>query len=178
MPAQQGKLVLAIVQGPQLEGTLQVKRSSWSTGLSVTGGGSGVVAHAGSVGLRMVSDRTGLTDELSEALVRRSFVPLHDRGRVLVDVAVMIADGGVALADVDVLRHQAPVLGQVASPATVWRALDEIIPTAGKRIATARARVRRHIWDMLAASPEEIPASKAPAPTWATRSCSMWTPQS
>ena len=100
-----------------------MKRSSWSTGLSVSGDGVGVVAHAGSVGLRLVGDRTGLTGELSKALARRSFVALHDRGRVLVDVAVMIADGGEAIADIDVLGHQAPVLGRVASPATLWRAL-------------------------------------------------------
>ena len=137
-----------------------MKRTSWSAGLSVTGGGSGVVAHAGSVGLRLVGDRTGLTAELSKALARRSFVPLHDRGRVLVDVAVMIADGGEAIADIDVLRHQSPVLGRVASPATVWRALDEITPAAVKRIATARARVRRHVWDLLAASQGGVPASR------------------
>ena len=38
----------------------------------------------------------------------------------------MIADGGEAIADIDVLRHQGEVFGQVASPATCWRALDEI----------------------------------------------------
>jgi len=97
------------------EGTPQVKRSSWSTGLSVTGGGVGVVAHAGSVGLRLVADRTGLTGQLSKALTRRSVVTVHDRGRVLADVAVMIADGGEAIADIEVLRHQEPVLGPVAS---------------------------------------------------------------
>jgi hypothetical protein len=64
---------------------------------------------------------------------------------VLVDVAVMIADGGEAIADIEVVRHQAPVLGSVASPATVWRALDEITPAASKQIASARARVRRHV---------------------------------
>jgi hypothetical protein len=31
------------------------------------------------------------------------------------DVAVMIVDGGEAIADVDVLRHQSPLLGPVAS---------------------------------------------------------------
>lgn len=126
-----------------------MKRSSWSTGLSVTGGGSGVVAHAGSVGLRLVGDRTGLTAQLSKALARRSFTPTHDRGRVLVDVAVMIADGGEAIADIEVLRHQEPVLGSVASQATVWRTLDEITAAQVKRIAVARARTRRHVWALM-----------------------------
>jgi len=160
VPAQQGKLGLATEQVLPLEGTLQVKRSSWSTGLSVAGGGVGVVAHAGSVGLRLVGDRTGLTNELSQALARSSFVPVHDRGRVLVDVAVMIADGGEAIADIDVLRHQAPVLGPVASPATVWRALDEITQGQVTKIAVARARTRRHVWALLAASEGGFPASR------------------
>ncbi len=136
-----------------------MKRSSWSAGLSVTGDGSGVVAHAGSVGLRLLADRTGLTAELSKALARRSFAAVHDRGRVLVDVAVMIADGGEAIADIDVMRHQAQVLGPVASAPTVWRALDEFTGARLKKVATARARVRRHVWTQLAATPAGIPAS-------------------
>lgn len=137
-----------------------MKRSSWSAGLSVTGDGSGVVAHAGGVGLRLVADRTGLTAQLSKALARRSFVPVHDRGRVLADVAVMITDGGEAISDIDVMRHQAQVLGPVASVPTVWRTLDEITPGRLRKIATVRARVRRHVWALLAASPGGIPASK------------------
>jgi hypothetical protein len=136
-----------------------VKRTSWSAGLSVTGDGTGVVAHAGSVGLRMLADRTGLTGEVSKALARRSFTPVHDRGRVLVDVAVMLADGGEAIADIDVLRHQNQVLGSVASAPTVWRTLDELTPAALRKIGTARARVRRHVWSQL---PDGLPASKAP----------------
>jgi hypothetical protein len=99
----------------------------------------GVVAHAGSVALRLLADRTGLTGELSKAMARSSFLPVHDRGRVLADVAVMLADGGEAIADIDVLRHQAGVLGPVASPPTVWRALDEVTGGRLKKIATARA---------------------------------------
>ena len=118
------------------------------------------MAHAGSVGLRLLADRTGLTAEVSRALTRRSFTPVHDRGRVLVDVAVMLADGGEAIADIDVLRHQTQVLGPVASAPTVWRALDELTPAALKRIQTARARVRRHVWSQLAASDAGLPASK------------------
>ena len=84
----------------------------------MTGDGAGVVAPAGSVALRLLADRTGLTGELSKAMARRSLVPVHDRGRVLADVAVMLADGGEAIADLDVLRHQSQVLGAVASPPT------------------------------------------------------------
>jgi Transposase DDE domain group 1 len=76
---------------------------------------------------------------------------------VLVDVAVMLADGGEAIADIDVLRHQAQVLGPVASAPTVWRALDEATPARLRKIDVARARVRRHVWAQL---PDGVPASK------------------
>jgi Transposase DDE domain group 1 len=134
-----------------------VKRTSWSAGLSVTADGTGVVAHAGSVGLRLLADRTGLTSAVSTALARRGCVPQHDRGRVLVEVAVMLADGGEAIADIDVLRHQSQVLGPVASAPTVWRTLAELTPARLTKIDKARARVRGHVWSAL---PSGLPASK------------------
>src|SRR4051794_41880245 len=74
----------------------------------------------------MLADRAGLTGAVSAALARRSRWPVHDRGRVLVDLAVMIADGGEAICDIDVLRHQHEVFGPVASDTTVWRVPAEI----------------------------------------------------
>jgi hypothetical protein len=130
-----------------------VKHTTWSAGLSVSADGTGVVAHAGSIVVRLLADRTRLTRELSKATRRRSFRPVHDRGQVLVDVAVMLADGGEAIGDINVLRHQDQVLGPVASAPTVWRALDELTPAALKRIEVARARVRRHVWAQLPALP-------------------------
>jgi hypothetical protein len=134
-----------------------VKRTAWSAGLSVSGDGTGVVAHAGSAGLRLLADRTGLTGELSIALARRSFVPRHDRGQVLTDVAVMLADGGEAIADIDVLRHQSPLLGSVASAPTVWRTLAGLSTARLGRIDAARARVRRRVWSLL---PHGVPPSR------------------
>jgi hypothetical protein len=124
--------------------------------LSVTGDGTGVVAHAGSVAVRMLADRTGLTDALSSAVARRGFTPGHVRGRVLVDVATMIAAGGEAIADIDTLRHQEQVLGAVASPPTVWRALDELTPAALGRVEQARAKTRAGVWSLI---PDGLPAS-------------------
>ena len=43
----------------------------------------------------------------------------HERGRVLSDVAVMIADGGDAISDVAAPRDQPDLFGQVASTPTV-----------------------------------------------------------
>ena len=61
-------------------------------------------------------------------------------------VATVLVAGGEAIADIETLRHHDGLLGPVASPATVWRALDEITPAALKRIGAARAKVRRHVW--------------------------------
>jgi hypothetical protein len=41
--------------------TFQVNGSAWSRGLVVTGGGAGVVSHAGTILLRQLADGTGLT---------------------------------------------------------------------------------------------------------------------
>ncbi|WP_235735619.1 hypothetical protein [Nocardioides alcanivorans] len=122
-----------------------------------------------------MADRTGLTSELSKAMARRSFIPIHDRGRVLVDGAVMLAYGGEAIADIDALRHQSGVLGPGASPPTVWRALDEVTPARLNKIATARARVRRHVWAQL---PDGVPASRVAGPASAPPWCSMSMPRS
>ena len=134
-----------------------MKRTAWAAGLSVTADGTGVVALAGSAPVRLLADRVGLTDGLSAALARRGFIPVHDRGQVLVDVATVLAAGGEAIGDIDTLRHQA-VWGPVASPATVWRALDEVTPAALARIRKARAKARRRVWELL---PDRVPASAA-----------------
>jgi hypothetical protein len=42
-----------------------------------------VVAHAESVAVRLLADRSGLAKELSKATRGHSLVPVHDRGRAL-----------------------------------------------------------------------------------------------
>nr|WP_223874212.1 transposase [Salinispora vitiensis] len=116
-------------------------------------GGSGVVSHVGAASLRLLADRTGLTEALSAGLARAGRWPMHDRGRVLVDCAMMIADGGEAICDIDVLRHQQEVFGSVASDTTAWRALDEISPTQPRRIAKAHAAARARVWQMFGGPP-------------------------
>ena len=89
--------------------------TAWSRDLTVEVGGHGVVSHTGSAALRLLADRTGLTGALSKALRRRGFTPVHDRGRVLADTAVLIADGGRVMSDLAVLRDQGELFGPVAS---------------------------------------------------------------
>ena len=134
---------------------------AWSKGLEVEVGGHGVVSHAGSAATRMLADRTGLTGALSAALTRRGFAPVHDRGRVLTDLAVAIADGGTTIGEIDILRHQGELFGPVASDTTAWRMLAGCDPAALARVARARAKVRRHVWGLVGARHGGIPSASA-----------------
>jgi hypothetical protein len=119
-----------------------VHDNGWSTDLTVEVAGHGVVSHTGSAVLRLVADNAGLTAALSRTLARRRFAPVHDRGRVLTDLAVCIADGGRTLSDIAALRDQGELFGPLPSDITLWHALDEIDEKARARIAGVRATVR------------------------------------
>ena len=106
-----------------------------------------MVGHAGARLLSDLADEVGLTVGLSAAMAatkqrRRG----HDRGQVLTDLAVMIADGGTAISDLAVLRDQANLFGEVASTPTAWRTLEAVDDAALARIAAARAVARRRVW--------------------------------
>jgi hypothetical protein len=128
--------------------------------LSVDIAGRDVINHAGAAALRLVTDRTGLTAGLSRALARRDFLPVHDRGRVLADTAVLIADGGRVLSDLATLRDQGELYGPIASDPTLWRALDEIGEPQRRKIARARAKTREHVWSLIAQRHGRIPPSR------------------
>ncbi len=103
-------------------------------------GGRGVVAHAGTRLLADLADRTGLTSGFIQALgLARQRRSAHDPGRVAVDLAVLLADGGEAIADLAALRQQPRLFGSVASDATAWRVLDGIDESALARLRAARA---------------------------------------
>lgn len=90
----------------------------------------GVVSHAGSRLLADAADRTTLTGQLGGALaVLRRPRARHDPGRVLVDMAVAVADGATTISDVAVLADQAELFGSVASDSTCWRLLSRLDTT-------------------------------------------------
>lgn len=125
-----------------------MKRNPTRPRVTVTADATHVVGHAGARLLSDLADATGLTRGLSEAMAstkqrRRG----HDRGRVLTDVAVMIADGGDAISDLAVLRNQPELFGEVASTPTAWRTLEAIDTDALARIAQARAAARKKVWE-------------------------------
>jgi Transposase DDE domain group 1 len=136
-----------------------VNTSGWLKGLRVTGDGTGIVSHAGLALLRALADNTGLTSGLSRALASRR--PLvHDRGRVLADLACAIADGAEVISDFRVMADQGALFGPVASVPTCWRALSEIA-AGGQRVAArvtgAVNAARRMAWAGIEARYGAIP---------------------
>ena len=115
--------------------------------ITATADGEGVVSHAGSRLLADVADRTMLTAELSEVLAGlRKPRARHDPGRVLVDMAVAVADGATTISDVAVLADQAALFGLVASDSTCWRLLDRLDTVHLSAVARARAAAREVVW--------------------------------
>jgi hypothetical protein len=136
-----------------------VNVTGWSRGLEVTGGGQGIVSHAGLVLLRALADRTGLTAGLSKALASQR-LQVHDRGRVLADLACAIADGAEVISDFRVMADQQELFGLVASVPTCWRVLSEIAGGGSRPLARITAAVnaaRRRAWAQIVARHGGLP---------------------
>ena len=156
----------------------------------MTGGGTGLVGHAGAILLRKAADQAGLTAALSAALRKAGSSPLLDRGIVLVSMAAAIALGATSMSDIAVLAHLAPVLGDAPSGPTIRRALDLAgLPGMLDRVARARARARAHVWTLIggtpagfpwltstpctASTPSWRPAGSGPPKPWACGTCHL-----
>jgi Transposase DDE domain group 1 len=95
-----------------------------------------------------LADRVGLSEALSGALAgtreRRS---AHDPGRVIRDLAVMLADGGDCVTDMDAYRGQERLFGAKASETTTHRVIKSVDEQLLDRIRAARAAARAHAWN-------------------------------
>jgi hypothetical protein len=121
-----------------------VPTTSWADGLELVGDDDRLVGFAGAVPVRLLAERSGLRAGLSAAMRRPGFLPVYDRGQLLVDLAVAQVLGAEAISDFQGLRHLAPVTGPVPSTPTVWRALAEVgwlQPSAGSRPCSGFDRV-------------------------------------
>lgn len=115
--------------------------------ITVSADGRGVVGHAGARLLADVAEATGLTGACGGALAGlRQRRGAHDPGRVAVDLAVMLADGGEAISDLAVLRDQVDLFGPVASDPTAWRLLSDMDGGVLDRLRDARAAARELAW--------------------------------
>ena len=164
---------------------MKVMRDGRPVTVEVTADGAGLVSHAGSALLAQVADKLGLTKALSLRLGaikqrRRG----HDPGRVIRDLAVMLADGGECVSDLGAVRDQQALFGPVASDSTAFRVIraDRAGPRSdppdlrrclgpGARSGRQRARERRSRRDhrqrravLVAAGLAAARAARAPAP--------------
>jgi len=118
----------------------------------VTADAHGLCSHAGVVLLVELADRLGLTGELGRranlGLARRGGNHAHDRGAVLRDLVVLLADGGDCVSDLAVLRDQAGLFGKVCSTPTAWRVVGQVAadPRGVAALWSALARVRERAW--------------------------------
>jgi hypothetical protein len=132
-----------------------VNTTGWLKGLRVTADGTGIVSHAGVALIRALADNTGLTARLSQALASRRLL-VHDRGRVMADLACAIADGAEVISDFRVIGDQKELFGLVASVPTAWRTLDEIARGGERALGKITAAVnaaRRQAWTAAATLP-------------------------
>jgi hypothetical protein len=116
----------------------------------VAHGGRQIASQVGTHLVGRLAETLGVPLALSGAMAgtvqRRS---RHDRGRVLTQMAMMLAAGGRCVSDVAVLRNQPALFGEVASDATVWRVFDAIDEPTLERVRGARAQVTAGLLDRL-----------------------------
>ena len=137
---------------------MRVMRDGRPVTVEVTSDGAGLVSHAGTALLAQVADKVGLTRALSSRLAavkrrRRG----HDPGRVVRDLAVMLADGGECVSDLGAQREQEALFGSVASDSTAFRVIDRIASTPGmlQALRAAHAHARARFWE-LDGAPERL----------------------
>jgi hypothetical protein len=125
--------------------------------VSVEPGGKGVVAHVGLHALGSLADSLGLGSALSSCIKPAGErTPLHDRGKVLVQMALVLAGGGESCADVEHLRVQKNLFGAVPSDSTVYRTFHEFDAAQRALFAGALADVRSKVWAKLDTTREPV----------------------
>ena len=112
----------------------------------VASGGNGVVAHLRLHALGSVADALGLGLALSSRIDHAGErAPRHDRGKVLVQMALVLAGGGESCADVEHLRVQRDLFGLCL-------------------------QTRRSIARFTSSTPHSVASSRGPSPTCARKS--------
>lgn len=113
----------------------------------VEGGGDQVVAHVGLHALGAFADRLAVGDSLSARIPLPGVrLPLHDRGKVLVQAMLMLAGGGEACSDIERLRSQPSLFGAVASDSTLYRTVRSLDAATLAGLWEAVADARREVW--------------------------------
>ena len=135
---------------------MRVKHGSRLGSLRIAADQSCLVSRSGSALVPELAARLGLDGELSGALVhlfRRR--PQHDPGRVLVDLATTLIDGGDCVSDLGALAEQPDLFGSVASHSTATRLLHALGEAELAAVREARRVARVRAW-VLGARPATI----------------------
>jgi Transposase DDE domain group 1 len=107
----------------------------------------GLVSRSGLALVPELAARLGLEDDLSVGLVdlfrRRA---RHDPGRVVIDLATTLIDGGDCVADLGALAEQPDLFGRVASHSTATRLLYALGEEGLAAIGAARQAARERAW--------------------------------
>ena len=126
--------------------------------VEVSSDGAGLVSRAGTALVAQVVDKVGLTRAL---LLRLAAIKQrrrgHDPGRVIRDLAVMVADGGECVSGLGAVREQDALFGAVASDSTAFRMVDRIASEPGllDAVRVAHGRARARFWE-LDGAPERL----------------------
>ncbi|MGH3635740.1 MAG: IS1380 family transposase [Mycobacterium sp.] len=121
--------------------------------LKVEMGGEGVVGHVGLHALGRFADRLGVADLLSDRVpVMSERPPVHDRGKVLIQAMLMMAGGGEACADIEKLRAQPVLFGEVPSDSTLYRTFFQLDAATVRGLWEAMAAARAQVWSRSAAT--------------------------
>ena len=113
----------------------------------VQGGGGGLVGHVGLHALGAFADRLGPAASLSCGVRwAGERAPVHDRGKVLTQAMLMLAGGGEAWADIEYLRAEEGLFGDVASAPTLYRTVRALDPATVEDLWAAQAAAREEVW--------------------------------
>jgi len=116
-------------------------------------GGDQVAANVGLHLLGGFADRVGLGSSLSTAVPHTGErAPVHDRGTVLTQAMLMLAGGGEACSDIEHLRSQPRLFGDVASDSTLYRVLtNELTADTLAGVWAGFGEVRKRVWQRMGA---------------------------
>ena len=123
----------------------------------------GLVGLSGALLLAETAAVIGLDRELSASLAPwRKARAVHDPGKVVLDLGIMLAAGGDCPADLAALRAQPGVFGLVASDPTVSRLVGTLAAAgqpALRALRAARGKARVWAWKLAGAPVQCRPAA-------------------
>ena len=115
--------------------------------VGLVGGGGQVASYGGLFVLGGFADSLGLGEELSAAIGHSGErAPVHDRGTVLTQMALVLAGGGEACTDIEHLRWQRDLFGAVGSDSTLYRVLRGIDGSGLGALWGTAATARGEAW--------------------------------